>query len=264
MAQYSFGSGMLWATPQTDALGNVIANPTPIMIGVMQEGSIDINFENKTLHGQNQFPVAVGRGKGKIGGKAKFAQLFGAMFNNVLFGQTLRGGLVSVHYDTSGVVIPGAPIALGVSPPGSGVFSRDMGVINDKGLPMRCLSRSQAIEPAAGMGSCYSVTPDGTYRFSPDDTGKTMFINYEYTVAEASAGSATQSTVMNLPMGAAPTFSADLFLPYQGKSMKLSLFCCVASKLALATKQDDFLVPDFDFDAFADPVGRVLHYSLSE
>ncbi len=257
MAQYGFGSGMLWATPQTDALGNALANPTPIMIGVMQEGSIDINFENKTLHGQNQFPVAVGRGKGKIGGKCKFAQLFGALFNSVLFGQTLTSGLVAVAYDTSGRTVPASPYQLTVTPPGSGSFSRDMGVISDKGLPLARVANA----PASGQ---YSVTPAGLYTFAAADTGRTVFINYEYTVAGASAGGATQSTVMNLPMGSAPTFTADLFLPYQGKSMKITLYSCIAGKLALSTKQDDFLVPDFDFDAFADPVGRVMNYSLSE
>jgi hypothetical protein len=132
-----------------------------------------------------------------------------------------------------------------------------MGVVSDKGLPLARVGSA----PASGQ---YSVTPTGQYTFAAADTGRTVFINYEYTVAGANAGGATQSTVMNLPMGSAPTFTADLFLPYQGKSMKITLYSCIAGKLAMSTKQDDFLVPDFDFDAFADPVGRVMSYSLSE
>lgn len=257
MAQYSFGSGMLWAIPQTDALGNPVANPTPVMIGVMQEGSIDISFDNKTLHGQNQFPVAVARGKGKISGKAKFAQLFGALFNNILFGQTLSGGLLTARYDTSGAAVPATPFQISATPPGNGTFTRDFGVINSNGVPMNRVAGT----PATGQ---YSVSAGGQYTFAAADTGKTVFINYEYSVSAANAPGATRSTVLNLAMGTTPTFSADLFLPYQDRSMKLSLHNCVANKLALSSKQDDFLLPDFSFDAFADPLGRVLSYSLSE
>ncbi|NHR05728.1 hypothetical protein HA052_11005 [Chromobacterium haemolyticum] len=257
MSQFGFGSGILWATPQKDALGNVIANPTPIMVGVMQEGSVDINFENKTLHGQNQFPVAVGRGKGKITGKAKFAQLFGSMFNSIIFGQTLTGGLVTANYDTAGQAIPASPSQVTVSPPNGGTFTRDFGVIGSKGLPLKRVASA----PTAGQ---YMVAAGGQYTFATADAGKTVFINYEYTVDTASAPDATKSTVMNLPMGSAPAFTADLFMPYQGNSMKITLFSAIAGKLSLSTKQDDFLVPEFDFEAFADPMGRVVAYSLSE
>ncbi|NLR74212.1 hypothetical protein [Leeia aquatica] len=257
MAQYGFGSGMLWATPQNDAFGNSIAAPTPIMIGVMQEGSVDISFESKTLHGQNQFPVAVGRGKGKISGKCKFAQLFGAMFNNVIFGQSMSGGLITAKYDTTGSVIPATPFQITVAPPSSGTFTSDFGVIDANGRPMTRVASA----PATGQ---YMVSNVGLYTFAAGDVGKTVFINYEYSVAAASAPTATQSTVMNLPMGSAPSFAADLFIPYQGKSMKLRLHSAVAGKLSFGTKQDDFLVPEFDFEAFADPLGRVVTWSLSE
>ncbi|OVE46691.1 hypothetical protein [Chromobacterium violaceum] len=257
MAQYGFGSGMLWATPQTDALGNAIANPTPIMVGVMQEGSVEISFENKTLHGQNQFPVAVGRGKGKISGKSKFAQLFGAMFNSIIFGQTMTGGLVTANYDTAGQVIPATPFQITITPQNGGSYTRDFGVVSAKGLPLKRV----AANPASGQ---YTVSAGGQYTFAAADAGKTVFINYEYTVDATSAPDATQSTVMNLPMGSAPSFTADLFIPYQGKSMKLTLFSAIAGKLSLATKQDDFMVPEFDFEAFADPMGRVIRWSLSE
>lgn len=257
MAQYAFGSGMLWATPQFDAAGNAIANPTPVMVGVMQDGGIDISFENKTLYGQGQFPVAAGRGKGKITGKAKFAQLFGAMFNNIIFGQTLTTGLLTAKYDTTGQVIPATPFQITVTPASSGTYTKDFGVIGSTGVPYTRVASA----PATGQ---YTVTAGGVYTFATADTGKTVFINYEYSVSAANAPTATQSTVMNLPMGTAPSFTADLFVPYQGKSMKITLYSCLSNKLSLSTKQDDFMVPDFAFDAFADSLQRVITYSLSE
>ena len=63
MTQNVFGAGVLWATPTTDAYGNTIANPTPVQFGIAQEVSVDVSFDTKMLYGQNQFPVAVGRGK---------------------------------------------------------------------------------------------------------------------------------------------------------------------------------------------------------
>lgn len=253
MSQYLFGSGILWGTPTADANGNAIANPTPVKFGVLQECSVDISFDTKTLHGQNQFPVAVGRGKGKISGSAKFAQVNGAMINSLFFGQTLSSGIVSDYNDTTGNVIPTTPFTITPTVPSSGTWSTDLGVINSSGVPMTRVASA----PTTGQ---YSVAA-GVYTFAAADTGQTVFINYQYT---ATSTTAKKSTVINLPMGYAPTFRIDLYTPYQGKSMILTLPSCIASKLALATKQDDFVIPDFGFEAFADAAGNVMTWATSE
>jgi hypothetical protein len=63
---YVFGSGALIATPTIDAFGNAIANPSPVEFGTLQDVSLDVSWDTKTLYGQLQFPVAAGRGKGKV------------------------------------------------------------------------------------------------------------------------------------------------------------------------------------------------------
>jgi hypothetical protein len=78
MALYGFGAGALWGTPLTDAFGAAIANPTPLLFGVLQDVSVDISADVKELYGQNSFPEAVARGKTKIAGKAKFGRINGA------------------------------------------------------------------------------------------------------------------------------------------------------------------------------------------
>lgn len=252
---YLFGSGLMFVTPSTDALGATVANPTPLLIGTLQDASVDISFETKTLYGQNQFPVAAGRGKGKITGKAKFANIMGAMLSGVLFGQQSSAGLVSVNYDTTGAAIPASPFQITVTPPSSGTFVRDLGVVSaTTGLPFTRVASA----PATGQ---YAVSNAGVYTFASADTAKTVYINYEYS---ATVAGAQKSTVNNLPMGYAPKFSCDLFMPYDGRSMKLRLHSCIAGKLSLSTKQDDFTVPDFDFEAFALPSGQILDWSLSE
>ncbi len=84
--EYMFGSGLLWGTPQQDASGNAISNPTPVLFGTMQDVSVDMSFDLKQLYGQSQFPVALGRGKGKIDCKAHIASINGAMLNTIFFG----------------------------------------------------------------------------------------------------------------------------------------------------------------------------------
>jgi hypothetical protein len=84
--QFAFGSGTLWGV-RTD-----IANPTPIRFGTLQEVQIDFQGEVKELYGQNQFPVDVARGKHKIMGKAKMAEINSLTFNELYFGQTRQTG----------------------------------------------------------------------------------------------------------------------------------------------------------------------------
>jgi hypothetical protein len=253
MSQYAFGAGILWGTALLDASGNAIANPSPVQFGELQDVSLDISFDTKMLHGQNQFPVAIGRGKGKISGKSKFARLNGRILNDLFFGQTLSNGILSDVYDTTGAAIPTTPFTITPTVPSSGTWSADLGVRNANGVPMTRVASG----PTTGQ---YSVSA-GVYTFAAADTGLTVFISYQYT---ATSTSAKKSTVVNLPMGYAPSFKCDLYMPYQGKSLICSLPNCIGSKLQLATKLDDFFIPEFDFEGFADSSGNVMTWATTE
>ncbi len=253
--QVAFGAGVLYATQLLDAQGNVITNPTPQRFGILQEVSLDISFENKLLYGSSQFPVAVGRGKGKIGGKCKAAQFNGSMLNAFLFGQTLATGQQVIAVDEGPTPVPVTPFNITVT--NAATFIADLGVYNAAtGIQMKRV----AAAPTAGQ---YSVnTATGVYLFSSADnvSAISVKINYNYAVA----GTGNKSTIGNLPMGYAPSFKADLTIPYQGKTLMVSLPNCISNKFSLATKLDDFIVPEFTFDAFADAGGNVLTYSLVE
>lgn len=253
MAQYVFGTGSLWGTPTQDASGNAIVNPTPVLFGTLQEVSLDTSFDTKMLYGNLQFPVAVGRGKGKISAKAKLAQFNGALINSLFFGQTLSAGIVADVYDVTGSVIPSTPFQITPTVPSSGTWSQDLGVRSSTGTTLTRVASA----PATGQ---YSVS-SGVYTFAAADVGLTVFISFQYT---ATSTTAQKSTVTNLPMGYAPTFRADLSIPYAGKSLIVTLPNCLSSKLSFATKLDDFLVPEFDFDAFANAAGQVMTYALSD
>jgi hypothetical protein len=253
--QFLFGSGVFWGTPLTDASGAAITNPTPVMLGTMQDISIDISFDTKELYGQGQFPVAVGRGKGKMAGKSKFAQVSGAAINSLVFGQTVTSGIVTDFYDVTGATIPATPFTITVAPPSGGTFAYDLGVRDANGLPMTRVASG----PTAGQ---YSLTVGtGAYLFATADTGKQVFISYQYT---ATSTSAKQSVVKNVLMGQAPSFKGDLYLPYGGKSLIMTIPNCISSKFTIATKLDDFVIPEFDFSGFADAAGNALYWATSE
>lgn len=251
--QNLFGSGILVGTPLTDYAGNAIANPTPVQFGIAQEIGVDVSFDTKMLYGSQQFPVAVGRGKGKISGKVKGAQVNGALWNSIMFGQTLTTGILSDVNDTIGTAIPTTPYTITPTPPSSGVWAADLGVRNAAGVPMTRVASA----PATGQ---YSVA-SGVYTFAAADTGLLMFINYQYT---ATSTTAKKSTLTNPLLGYAPSFQADIYVPYAGKSLIITLPNCIASKISIATKLDDFTIPDYTFDAFANAAGNVMTYALSE
>lgn len=261
--QNVFGSGFLYGVPTADATGAAIANPTPVQFGVLQDVSVDMSFDNKLLHGQNQFPVAVGRGKGKIGCKAKFAQINGALFNSLFFGGTNSAGILSANNDLVGIAIPATPFTITLSTtntaitrqiPNAGTFFRDLGVRGPTGIPFTRVASA----PATGQ---YTVSGVGVYVFAAADAAIVVYINYEYT---ATSTVAQNQIVVNQQMGTAPTFVAVLNQPYGGKTLHVRLYQCISSKLSLSSKNDDFTIPELDFDAFADASGNVIGYGLSE
>jgi hypothetical protein len=256
MSQYIFGAGTLWATPIQDAYGNAIANGTPVQLAVSQEVSMDESFETKMLYGQNQFPVDVGRGKGKVGVKCKFAQVNGLVINSLFFGQTMAAGLISYVFDVTGAVIPTTPFQITPTVPNTGTWTQDMGVRDSNGRPMTKV----ATGPATGQ---YSVAA-GVYTFASADVAKQVFISFSYTNTSTAAPTSTTMNIVNVPMGAAPVVQLDIFFSKNGKSFMTRYPRAISSKLSLQSKLDDYMVPELDFDCFADSAGNVLYRSLAE
>lgn len=243
----NFGAGKLIAIPTADATGAAIANPTPVLLGAMQDVSLDISVDIKTLYGAQRYPLAVGQGKGKIELKAKYADISGGVLGSLFFGQSATAGIKGVVTDSSAAV-PGTPYQITVAPPNSGTFVADLGVYNaSTGAQLTRVASA----PATGQ---YSVSGAGVYTFAAADTTKTMLISYEY--------SATSTTgqifnITNQVMGYSPSFSVLLSNAYDGKNLVVKLNKAVSGKLALPLKNEDFTVSDFDAQAFADAAGNI-------
>lgn len=249
-----FGSGLMWGTPLTNSAGAAVANPTPLLFGTMQDAEVEISGELKMLYGQNQFPVAVGRGKGAIKGKAKYATIFGGHFETLVFGQAGSAGITSMVYDTTGAAIPSTPFQITPTVPSSGTWAADLGVINaSTGRPMTRVASA----PATGQ---YSVAA-GVYTFAAADTGVVVYINYRYT---ATSTVARKGTVVNQPMGYAPTFRCDLYVPFNGEQLVFTFRNCIADGLKLGFKNDDFGIPEMNFQGFADSGGNIFDWATAE
>jgi len=236
----AFGSGVLIATPSG-------ANATPVQFGALQDVTLDISFSSKQLFGQYQFPIAIARGEGKITGKAKFANIDGPLFNSCFFGQTLNTGQKSWAYNEAGAVPSASPYTCSTA--NSASFDADLGVVYAaSGLVMTRVASA----PAVGQ---YSVS-SGVYTFNSGDAGKAVLVSYSY--LQAVAGS--RAIIVNKAMGTAPTFQIDFYQSnpnVAGAQWSLRLYACVSTKLSVASKAQDFVVPELDFEAFANAANSI-------
>jgi hypothetical protein len=255
-----FGAGAIYATPLTDASGSAIALPSPVQIGILQNVDMDDSFDTKELYGSLQYPVDIGRGKGKKSFKAAFAQFNALLFNSVFYGQSLTSGYNALYQDLVGSIIPtgagATSIAITPTAPagGTSVFAYDLGVQDGNGNPYTRVASS----PTSGQ---YSLT-GSTYTFSSLDVGKRVFISYGYSNAtNPSTGKVLQ--INNLPMGQVPSFSVQFFVNRFGNSIWRRFPNCVSTKLSSGFKNDDFTINNFEFSAFADSNNVVEYQSQS-
>ncbi|MDZ7595872.1 MAG: hypothetical protein U0932_14585 [Thiobacillus sp.] len=248
----NFGSGKLIAVPTNLADGTAIANPTPVILGTMQDVSLDLSTEIKTLYGSKRYPIAVGQGKGKTEIKAKYAEIDGAIMGSLFFGKASTAGIKAAMFDFA-ATIPATPFAITIAPPSSGTFVADLGVLDaTTGVQLTRVASA----PAAGQYSLVVAT--GIYTFASADTGKAIKISYEYS---ASAGGQIY-TMTNETMGYTPSFTLLLQNGYDGKTMVCKLNRCVSGKLSVPLKSDDFAIYDFEAEAFAAANGELGYICL--
>lgn len=243
MSQFIFGAGSLYGT--STATGS-----TPVQFGALQEASFDFSATTKELFGSYQFALAIRRGTIKVTGKAKNGTINGALFNSLFFGQTgVAGQLLTANGEAG--TIPATPFTVTVT--NSAAFATDLGVkFALTGLPLTRVTTA----PATGQ---YSVS-SGVYTFAAADTGLGVLISYTYT----SATGGTKTTISNQLLGTTPVFSMVFNALDNGKQVTYTFPKCTASKLSFGTKLEDFALPEFDFNVFADDNGQVCIQSTVE
>lgn len=240
----AFGTGLVYA---------LVAGQTPVQIGVLQEIDIEISSAIAELHGQYQFPVAVGRGKSKITGKAKTGTLNINLFNTLYWqGSVTTSGYQKVESNATATAGASAPTFSVGTVGSSGV--QDLGVFyTDTGVQ---LSYSTAAAPTIGN---YTYTSTGLYTVSTAETAATSFT---YSYGYLSSDSGNQLIAANNLMGVQPVFALELWEGFTDFSTRtnfsLKLNRCVSSKFNFPLKNTDFMVSDLEFEAFADSSGNVF------
>lgn len=229
--QFGFGSGLLYAQ-RTD-----IAAQGPLRFGAFQDMALSFSGDIKELFGQNQFALDVARGKVKIEGKAKFAQINAPIANAIFFGGTVTPGQVLSAYQEAGPIPASTPFTVTVTH--SATFLNDLGVhLLSDGTPLTKVASG----PTTGQ---YSFAA-GVYTFAAADEGINVLIDYTY--------SATTGFTMasgNPLMGNTPKFAATFTQQYGGNTTTITMPNCVGSKFSLPTKLDDYVMEEFDFQAFS-------------
>jgi hypothetical protein len=245
-----FGPGILWLT-RTD-----IANPTPTNIGYINEFSTDFSFETKQLFGQNQFALLAARGTAKSTGKMKAATVSGQALNAVLFGGTWTQG---TQYDATTTDPTAIPIGDTITPavPGGGVFNADLGVINAAtGQPLTLVASG----PIAGQYSV--VVSTGVYTFAAAD--HTSGISVKISFAYSQTAAAGQSMIItNQLIGTTPTFQIDYKTTLYGATYYLRLYSAIGGKWSMSHKITDFVMPEYDFEFFANAAQQIGLISLA-
>jgi hypothetical protein len=230
-----------------------VANGPAINFGLLQECSLDFTFTVKELYGQNQFPVAIARGAGKVTGKAKVASISGIAMAALFFGSAVSAGQVGFAYGEAAAVP--AVSTYTVTPANSATFQADYGVVYvATGNPFTRVASG----PAAGQYSVNETT--GVYTFAAADANAAILVSYQYGIT----GTGEKFTIANAQLGTNPTFQVAMKNTFQNKTYTLFLNSCMSNKLSMGTKLEDFVTPEFDWNAFADASQVIGTFSVSE
>ncbi len=242
----AFGPGIVIVT-RTD-----LATPVAVNIGYGQELSIDFAGTTKELYGQNQFPLVQARGTIKATGKIKAATISGIAWNNVFFGQTLAAASGFAWNIAEAHSVPGSSTYT-VTVTNGATFDADLGVVYAAtGLPL------QRVASVTAVGQ-YSVnTTTGVYTFFSGDASAALLFTYTNTITTATS---QKLVISNLPIGTTPTFQLDFYTNLNqptAEPFAIRVFACVAGKLSIATKLEDYVMPEIDFGFFANAAGQVF------
>jgi hypothetical protein len=230
--QFGFGAGSLYVT-RSDIVGQPV-----IRFGAFQDLQLNFSGEVKELYGQNQFALDVARGKVKIEAKAKFAQISASIANAIFFGGTVATGQTSSIYGEAASIPAATPYTVTVV--NGATFVADLGVYD------ATTGNAFVHATAAPTTGQYTVTNAGVYTFAAADEGKAILIDYTYTVTTGFTMSSG-----NPLMGNTPRFAATFTQRYGGNATTILMPNCVGVKMSMPTKIDDYVIEEFDFQAFA-------------
>lgn len=245
--QYTFGSGNLYGLVTSGA------TLVPRKFGTLQDVSLEFNRNIKELYGQLEYPVALAGGQRKITGKAKAANINAGAWNDIYL-QGTQSAVSPLAIIGEAGSIPATPFQVTVSQ--GALFADDLGVVfTATGVPLTRVPTAST--PTTGQ---YKVSAAGVYTFAAVDTLLAVLIDYSYT--PASGGQLI--TLTNNLVGSLTSFVGVFNMKYNNKQLQIRLNSCYSGKLSLASKIEDFMIPEFDFMAAADAAGIIGTIGMAE
>lgn len=168
--------------------------------------------------------------------------------------QSVTATVVTLTANTTAAIASGTAITFGpsITAANASKFLQDLGVVNaTTGVQLSFVASA----PATGQ---YTVS-NGTYVFAPADVGVLVMLSYTY-----SSTSGTSFTYYAQKMGFRPSFILQLSQPYRGNNPNYSgtppfmkLWNVGIDKFSLDFKNEDWTIPETDFSANQDYLGRV-------
>src|SRR5579875_2359148 len=241
MATYRFGSGQLFVRPIT-GVGASYA------LGTLQDVSVDMSADIKTMYGSFDTPDIAALGKLKIDLKAKFGVIDSGMYNSIFYGATASSGVKLFVGNEPQTITSGTATATNTT------GFQDLSVMYAaSGVPLINIGTGT---PTAGQ---YTVSAGGVYTFATADDAAPVLLNYTYITAATPTLGTTLQRRTRL-MGGTQFFSIFLYNAFNGLQCNMEFYRCLSSKISQATKNDDFTVPEMDITVFNSPSGLV--YSI--
>lgn len=251
--QYTFGAGNLYAK-RTDVTGQQVS-----FFATVQDWSVDLDQKLVSLIGQNKFPVDIAPSEASIKGKIKQARVQSFMINNTLLGQTVTsasGFDVAVNENHSSLTTTTFAVTNGAT------FLEDLGIIYH-GTGIAFLPTTAT--PSAGYYIPGTAGNSGVYTIAVADETVAGGIDVSYTY---SVTTMFQTSIAQTLMGTGPQFELIGKVPYtvQGvaKTFNMKWNAARATKITFAFKNVAYMIPEFDYEAFADASGNVGTFSITE
>lgn len=245
-----FGPGILYLT-RTD-----IALQTPYNVGYVNEFSYDFAFDTKQLFGQKQFPLLAARSTAKATGKIIAGVMSGGALNSLLLGGTFTAGTQYDIVTTASTPIPTTPFQITPTVPNTGTYDTDLGVVNAAtNEPLTLVTGT----PSAGQ---YAHAA-GVYTFASADNVSGISVKISYAYSWTTNATGQYQVIANQDIGTTPTFQLDYKTTLYGATFYVRLYNAIASKWSMNHKINDFAMPEYDFEFFANASQNIGMISLA-
>ena len=254
----SFNVPKVVITPVLDINGNLVTNPTPLMIEGIQSFDLMMKGSIKELMVDKQFSIAAARGDQSLNGKLKGAKTSVELIHTMYSGQGYSTATAArkLLAKQTGTVTTNAIV---VGPTGTGIATgtgntvlEDMGVVTQFDTPMLRV----ATAPNAGEYTVAIASGVATYTFNAAEisAGLVPYVSVVHTIGTAATGTVHRTlNINNLQGGQTPVIKLTVYATFEGKGLLLTMPWVICSNFNfLQMKSLDFATSEMDFNCMPD------------